>query len=348
MFGGWSDSISDTECELAVLSLADDRQAGAYLRDRGIVDLYTSVPKYSPKNITEIARLIVERDIDIVHLHGYGAAHFGRIAARRCNIKNIVHEHAFLKTKPQHFVIDWLLRNKTDVGVAVSESVRKFMINGRSVPADRVRVIGNGVDLRRFVQKTPASISKARDLIGVTESALVIGTVTRFREEKGNEFLIEAFSRIHEQFTNARLVVVGDGELRESLVAQAEKAGIASAVHWLGFRADVEQVMPAFDIHVIPSLTEGFPLALVEGMAIGNAMVVTSVGGMSEIGRDRQDVLLVPSKDATAIADACARLVNDPAIAKRIAGSAGASAAKFGMDKSAANILSLYRELVPD
>lgn len=348
LFGGWSDSIPDTECKMAVLSLANDQLAGAYLSDRGVEVLYTTLPKYSPKTINEICRLISERDIDIVHLHGYGAAHFGRIAARRSNIKNIVHEHAFLRTKPQHFVIDWLLRNKTDLGVAVSESVREFMIKGRCVPVDRVRVVGNGVDLKHFGQKTIATTMEARKLIGVEPGSPVFGTVTRFREEKGNEYLISAFERIHDRVENARLVVIGDGELRESLRSMAVDLGIDGAIQWLGFRADVEKIMPAFDVHIIPSLTEGFPLALAEGMAIGNAMVVTNVGGMKEIGTDGENVVFVPPRDAAAIADACVRLIEDERTAKMLAANARVTAMQMSIGQSAQNMLDLYRELVPD
>jgi glycosyltransferase involved in cell wall biosynthesis len=336
----------DSECEFEVLSLAQDEQIGGYLRERGIKDFYTSSPRYSPKIIGEICKVIAERDTNIVHLHGYGAAHFGRIAARQSGVKNVVHEHAALKVKPQHFVLDWLLREKTDIAVAVSESVRDFMIKGRNIPADRIRVIGNGVDLVRFPQKTSTSVQVARDLIEVGPDIPLIGTVTRFREEKGNEFLIAAFERIRSRFNNARLVVIGDGELRESLHRMARQKNVDDAVHWLGFRSNLEKLMPAFDVHVIPSLTEGFPLALAEGMSVGNAMVVTEVGGMKEIGNDRENLLFVPSRDSAAIAEACISLLENRQLAQKLAHNARRSAESMSIDQSAKRIVNVYRELL--
>jgi glycosyltransferase involved in cell wall biosynthesis len=346
LFGGWARSMAGPECQFEVLSLAQDQQIGDYLRERGIKDFYVSSPRYSPKIIGEICKLIAERNIDIVHLHGYGAAHFGRIAARRSRVKNVVHEHAALKVKPQHYFLDWLLREKTDIAVAVSESVREFMINGRNIPADRIRVIGNGVDLARFPEKTPAAIREARGLIDVGPDIPLIGTVTRFREEKGNEFLIAALEHVRSRFNDARLVVIGDGELRESLHRLASERNIGDAVHWLGFRSDLEKLMPAFDVHVIPSLTEGFPLALAEGMAVGNAMVVTEVGGMKEIGSDRENLLFVPSRDSAAIAEACVSLLENRQFAQKLARNARRSAESMSIDQCAKRIVNVYRELM--
>jgi len=346
LFGGWAKSMAGPECEFEVLSLAQDQQIGDYLRERGIEVFFISSPRYSPKIVGEICKLIAERNIDIVHLHGYGAAHFGRIAARKSGVKNVVHEHAALKVKPQHYLLDRLLREKTDIAVAVSESVRDFMIDGRNIPADRIRVIGNGVDLTRFPEKTPTAIREARDLIEVGPDVPLIGTVTRFREEKGNEFLIAAFEQIHSRFNDARLVVIGDGELRESLHKLASQKNIGGAVRWLGFRSDLEKLMPAFDVHVIPSLTEGFPLALAEGMAVGNAMVVTEVGGMKEIGSDRENVLFVPSCDSAAIAEACISLLEDRQFAQKLAHNARRSAESMSIDQSAKRIVNVYMELL--
>jgi glycosyltransferase involved in cell wall biosynthesis len=338
--------MSGPECEFEVLSLASDQKIGDYLRERGVKVFFVSSPRYSPKIIGEICRLIAERNIDIVHLHGYGAAHFGRIAAKRSGVKNVVHEHAALKVKPQHYLLDWLLREKTDVAVAVSKSVRDFMIKGRNIPADRIRVIGNGVDLARFPEKTPAAIREARDLIGVNPDAPLVGTVTRFRVEKGNEFLIAAFEHVRSRVADARLVVIGDGELRESLQTLAKQRNIGDAVQWLGFRSDLEKLMPAFDVHVIPSLTEGFPLALAEGMSVGNAMVVTEVGGMKEIGSDRENVLFVPSRDSEAIAEACVSLLENRQFARKLGQNARLLAESMSIDKCAKQIVNVYRELM--
>ncbi len=346
LFGGWNPHMQKLGCEMSVMSLAQDQEVGTYLRDRGIEDHYSSNPRHVIKVIGQIEELATGLGADIIHLHGYGAAHFGRVAARRSGILNVVHEHAVLKVKPVHYVIDRLLRNMTDAAVAVSRNVREFMIRGRSIPADRIRVIGNGIDLGRFLPKSPSDIQSAREIIGVDRCVPIVGAVTRFRQEKGTEDLIRAFGEIRRRFDEARLVIVGDGPLREMLRDIAEHEGVSDSVMWLGFRSDVERIMPAFDVQVIPSLTEGFPLALAEGMAIGNAMVVTEVGGMRELGRDLENLLFVPPRDPSAIANASIRLFEDTALALAISEAARESARSMDVAQSANALVGLYSEMI--
>jgi glycosyltransferase involved in cell wall biosynthesis len=346
LFGAWYAHQQGPDFEMAVLSLAPDKRAGGYLRDRGIEVLYSPCPKFSFGNISYIAKLVRERSVDIVHLHGYGAAHFGRVAAKRVGALSVVHEHAVLKIKPHHFLVDRLLRNKTDLAIAVSEAVRQFMIRGRSVPSSRLRVIGNGVDLERFQQKTADSRSRARDLIGVGDQTPVVGTVTRLREEKGNADLIKAFRKIRDRIEDARLVVVGDGELRESLNRLADDLNLKDAIIWMGYRSDIERLMPAFDVQAVPSLSEGYGLVLVEAMAVGNPVVATQVGGMRELGRDGVDVLFVPPGDPEELSKACLQLLENRGLAATLA-SNGCSASKdMSIEMSSHRIRDAYEELL--
>lgn len=346
LFGGWNECLVKSGCETLVLSLAQDQEVGDYLRKRGIEDHYCSHRKFSPRIVREIGEYAAARKVDLVHLHGYGAAHFGRLAARKSGLRNVVHEHAVLKVKPQHYVIDRLLRSMTDAAVAVSENVKEFMIKGRSIPADRIRVIGNGIDLSRFREKTPADIVSARGIMGLSMETPVVGVVTRFREEKGTDDLLKAFGLIRRKVPNAHLVVIGDGPLKEALRKLAEEENLAGAVSWLGFRQDVERIMPAFNVQVIPSLSEGFGLALAEGMAIGNPMVATEVGGMQELGRDRQNLLFVPPRDPISIADACVALLTEPECARDVARGGLETAKSLDIAHSATAIFKLYQALL--
>lgn len=346
LFGGWAPYLRSVGCDIEVLSLSNDREIAPYLIEREIPTSFVQSSKLSLANIAEIARTIKDRHFDLIHLHGYGAAHFGRLASRRCGVPNVVHEHAVLKVKPQHYMVDRLLRNKTDVAVAVSNYVKQFMIKGRCIPSNRIRIIGNGVDLSRFRAADEQQLAKVRQSLGIEQRTPLIGTVTRFRTEKGNEYLIKAFALISHRYRHAQLVIVGDGPDREALKTLARKLDVHKSIHWLGFRSDVEKIMPIFDIHVIPSLSEGYPLALAEGMAVGNAMVVTEVGGMREIGTDRQNVLFVREKDAEGIANSCLELLEDTSLAKDIARNGAATAQGMSIDASAAKLRALYGELM--
>lgn len=345
LFGGWAAPMTQQSCESEVLSLAEDHSIAPYLEERGVPTFFAGQGKLSLGNISEIRRRIADGGFDLVHLHGYGAAHFGRLASRQAGVPNVVHEHAVLQVKPHHYLVDRLLRNKTDAAVAVSDYVRQFMIEGRSIPEERIRTIGNGVDLSRFQRSSAAEQTELKRSLGIGDAKL-IGTVTRFREEKGNKYLIESLAKLREARTDVELLLVGDGEDRSALESLAQSLGVFEKIHWLGFRDDVERVMSLFDIHVVPSLTEGYPLALAEGMAVGNAMVVTEVGGMREIGSNRDNVLFVPSQSGDAIAAACNELLNDQELAASIAASGERTAKDMGIDTSAARLVSLYRELL--
>jgi len=346
LLGDWAQALRDADCTFSVLALAREEAAAGYLRARAVDVRFAGCGKHSWGNVKAVREAATAIGADLVHLHGYGAAHFGRIASRQARIPNVVHEHAILRKQSLHMLLDWLLRSKTDVAVAVSEAVRDFMIDVRKVPAARVKVVGNGVDLARFRPATPHCRAEARAMLGLSADVPIVGTVTRFRVEKGNEYLLRAFAHILLAFPSARLVILGDGPLAADLHGIADQLGVSKSIDWLGHRGDVERVLPAFDVQVIPSLTEGFPLALVEGMAVGNPLVVTAVGGMIELADDHQNVLMVSPADAPAIASATIALLSDRARAQRLGKAAAVTAQSLSIAASASRLRRLYEELL--
>jgi glycosyltransferase involved in cell wall biosynthesis len=141
-------------------------------------------------------------------------------------------------------------------------------------------------------------------------------------------------------------LIAGDGSLRESLEALTRELGVERHVRFLGFRDDVPILLGVLDVLVIPSLTEGFPLSLVEGMAAGCPIVATQVGGMPEVTRDGDGVLFVPAEDPKAIAGATVRLLRNSALAETLGQRAVAVAAQYSMSASARRLAELYAVLV--
>ena len=131
-------------------------------------------------------------------------------------------------------------------------------------------------------------------------------------------YLLEAARRL----PDVRFVCVGDGELRDQLGADADRLGVADRVTFVGFRRDMDALLGACDLVVLPSLYEGLPLALIEAMAAGRAVVATDIGGTRELVMDGETGILVPPRDPTALAGAVQRVVGDDALARRL-GSAG-------------------------
>ena len=161
--------------------------------------------------------------------------------------------------------------------------------------------------------------------MGVAPEHMVLANIARLYPEKGQEFLLRAFSQILEQAPNARLWIIGIGPLEEKLRQLSSKLGVASAVRFLGFQKNLPSLLSLIDVQVNPSTTEGVPLAVCAGMAAGLPVVATAVGGLPEIIRDGRNGLLVSPGDQAAFAEAVLRLIRWPRMARLL----GAEAQRF-------------------
>ncbi len=343
----WSEHLSvGRDCRMSVCTLRDPDLGGAYLEQRGMTVHYLPFGKYSPRNVNGILRLIQRQAPDILHLHGYSAANFGRLAARRAGIVNVVHEHAVLPAQPHQYVADFLLRPLTDSAVAVSSNVRDFMIRTRHIPRTKIRVVPNGVDLTEFCPTEVRDVAARRRQRGLPERARLVGTVTRFRAEKGTEFLLRAAPEVLNRCTDTIFVILGDGPLKPDLERLAVDLGIRESVRFVGFQRDVPEWLSMFDVNVIPSLTEGFPLSLIEAMAAGNAVVASAVGAIGEVADDGRTALLVPPKDPARLAAKIVHLLTHPDVAASLSASAQEASRKYDAQSSAAALRELYTQLV--
>ena len=339
--------VHDTQgVHSVVCTLRNADPGGSYLERRGIGVRYLGFGKYSLANVKAISELINREMADLIHLHGYSAANFGRMASRRTGIANVVHEHAVLRTLPHQFVADLLLRSATDAAVAVSENVKKFMIRSRSIPTSKIRVIWNGIDLRKFARMADEAIERKKGELNIPIGVPIVGTVTRLRKEKGVEHLIRAIPIIHKAVPEAYFLIVGDGPLRGKLVDLSRALNVERQTLFLGFREDVADLLSLFDINVIASLTEGFPLSLIEGMCIGTPIVATAVGGIREIGEEGKNVLFVRPKNADEIAHKVIHLLNDSTMREKFRQSGRRLSQKFGIESNATKLRQLYDELI--
>jgi glycosyltransferase involved in cell wall biosynthesis len=198
--------------------------------------------------------------------------------------------------------------------LAVSGHVRERLA-ALGVPAAKLRVVRNGVDPGRFEQ--PVAHVFRSELAGNTRRPIVL-TVARLAPQKGLEFLLRAAAMLPE----ATFVIAGDGPARSILAAQAESAGLADRVRFLGSRRDVPDLLAACDVFVLPSLIEGLPLSVLEAMAAARPVVATRVPGTDETVVDGETGMLVPPRDPEALAHAIRSVLSDPERASRF-GSAG-------------------------
>lgn len=191
------------------------------------------------------------------------------------------------------------------------------------LPKDSVQRIAIGVEPAPGTPKsdTEKAREEVRSELGLTNGVPLIASIGRLEDIKGHRFLIEALARLRRSTNGvsaARGIVVGDGCLKDSLVTLAEESGVGDRVTLPGFRSDVGAVLNAADIVAMPSLSEGFPLAVLEAMMAGRPVVASRVGGIPEMIVDGETGLLVPPKDPGALASALAWLIASPSLRDRL------------------------------
>jgi sugar transferase (PEP-CTERM/EpsH1 system associated) len=235
--------------------------------------------------------------------------------------------------------------------IALSGQLSSYLTSDVGIAPDRVTRICNGVDVGRFVH-TAARAPMADAPPGFNDGAAVVfGTVGRLQAVKDQLNLVRAFAHWRAggsaQALAARLVLVGDGPLRDQVEAEVAGSGLGDVVWLAGARADVPACMAAMDCFVLPSQAEGISNTLLEAMASGLPVIATDVGGNGELVADGETGCLVPSSDPPALAEAMARLAGDADLRARM-GAAGRARAvsRFSLEAMVTAYLDVYDRLL--
>jgi len=330
--------------DVALVSLRKKDLSEEPLEALGVDITYMERSKFDPLTLPALLRIIDRRRVDILHLHGYGATTFGRLAGALRGIPTILHEHANLTDTPWfQKIADRVLEPYTDIAIAVSNSTAEFVVGARQIPASKVRVVYLGVPLVEFSRQRAADeIASARQEMGIAPGELAIGTITRLHESKGNSYLVDAAARVVSQRPAARFFLVGEGPLLPDLQAQAAALGLGDRFVFAGFRRDVAGTLSAFDVSVFPSLWEGTPLTAFETLAMGKPIVATDADGLMDILTDGRDALIVPRRDPAALADAIIRVIDHPDERDRLSAAARITGAQYDIDVFVRKMERLY------
>jgi glycosyltransferase involved in cell wall biosynthesis len=294
------------------------------LESLGVDVTYLHKSKFDPSTLPALLKVLDRQRADILHLHGYGATTFGRLAAAMRGYPVLLHEHANHTTTPWfQQVADRLLEPYTDLAIGVSKSTAEFVTRARLIPEDRTKVVYLGAPLDEFARpRSDEEMRHARQALGLSDGDFAIGTVTRLMPSKGNQYLVEAFAQVFAQAPHARGLIIGEGELQKELEAQATALGIQDRLRFPGFVRDVGAALSALDVVVFPSLWEGTPLTAFEALAMGKPIVATDADGLKDVLSPDVDCLMVPKANAPALAGAIVRLVNDRGLRQQVAGEA--------------------------
>jgi glycosyltransferase involved in cell wall biosynthesis len=331
LFGWMMPRFDPARFNVSLVSLRRKDLSEETLEALGIDITYLCKGRFDPATLPALLKVIDRKQVDILHLHGYGATTFGRIAGAMRRLPTILHEHANLTDTPWfQKVADSVLEPATDIAIAVSRSTAEFVIRARQIPQDKVKVVYLGVPLEEFSRaRTGEEIAAARREIGLLPGDFAIGSVTRLHESKGNIYLVEAARSVLDRRPNARFIVIGEGPLLPELQARAATLGLGDRFVFAGFARDVARVVSAFDVSVFPSLWEGTPLTVFEALAMGKPIVATDADGLLDVLTPGHDALVVPRRDASALADALVRMADEPDTRARLARQARETGATF-------------------
>lgn len=343
----WIPRFDPEMFRFSVVSLRGVEPFGEVFEKQGTPIDFLSKGKFDFTTLTALVRLIRERKVDIIHLHGYGASNFGRLASRITGVPNIVHEHSVFDDQPFHqTVADKLLSPLTGTSIAISKRVGKYMVDRRSIKEEGMHTFFYGLPIDEFETPEASSFIALRQELGIDETAPVVGSVGRLDTQKGLTYLMQAASEVVKSFPDVVFLLVGDGPGRPGLERYVAENGLTDNVRFTGFRSDVPVIMGMSNIFAIPSLWEGGPITLFEAMALGKPVIGTPVGVMDEVLEDGKTGFLVPCKDSTALAEKLMLLLGDPEKAEQMGAAARVAVQRYDILHSVNSLSEIYSSLV--
>src|SRR5581483_1042037 len=275
-----------------------------------------------------LRRLIRDQEITLIHSHNYKSNLYAYLATYRGKLPLVATCHNWTrstKSLRMYAALDHFLLRGFDRVVAVSDLVAENLRHSR-LPADRISVIPNGIEVRDF-EAVPAALHPKED------DQIAIGAVCRLTPEKGVPDLLFVAKALMDRHPRVRLVIAGDGPDRHQFETLAGELGIAAKVKFLGFQSDMPAIYASMDIFVLPSWNEGMPMSVLEAMAAAKPIVASRVGAIPKLVSNEAGILIEPG-DRNALQTALEKLIADKDL--RLAmGKAGRQsvAATFGIQK---------------
>jgi len=332
--------------ETGVVSLFDAFSGGLepVLAEAGIETWHLG--KHSgldPRMVARLFRVMRAFRPAVVHTHSYVLRYSlpAGLAARAGAMVHTVHNLAAKEVDLAGRLIHRVAFRRRVAAVVVGEQMRRSFRELYGV--EPAAVIPNGIDSGAF--RSPGARRQWRRENGFVEGDFLIASVARLEPQKNPLGLIESFAQAFGGDPRWRLLLAGDGSLRETAREYSTRRGVAERVHFLGVRADVAGMLAACDLFALSSYWEGSPLAVMEAMAAGLPVVATAVGSVPELVADGETGLLVPPGEERAFAAALRSLACDPGRRRELADAAVRHAAAFSVDAMVASYAGLFESL---
>lgn len=298
--------------------------------------------------VAALRRRLRSRPVDVVHVHSPYAAAMVRLAVRtlpssvRPAVVSTEHNAWSTFRGPTRWA-NALTARFDAATIAVSQETRASMSPRQR---ERCEVLVHGVDVADIATRR-ARRAAMRAELGVDDATVLVGTVANYHPKKDWPNLLHAARTIADRGLPVLFCSVGQGPLQAEVEALHAQLGLDATVTLTGFRPDAVDLMAACDVFAMSSLWEGLPVAMMEALALGLPLVSTAVGGIAETFTDGIDALLVPSGDATALADAIERIATDSELRARLAAAAAARAGEFDAARAQRRLEAVYRAVAP-
>jgi glycosyltransferase involved in cell wall biosynthesis len=263
----------------------------------------------SPKILASAFKLLKalkENHIDIIHSHSRTTQVLGYLLSRKTGIKYVSTCHGFFKKRFSRRVFPcWGLKV-----IAISEPVKKHLIEDFKVKEENVRLIFHGINMERFKVGVKDNLCQQKKIFGLGEGP-VIGVTSRLAGEKGHSYLIEAMPAVLKEVPSAQLLIIGEGKVAKKLAELTHRLGLQKNIFFVSSCIKPEDALSVMDLFIMPSLEEGLGLSLMEAMAVGLPVIGTNVGGIKNLIRHNINGLLVEPADTKQLAKAILELLKD-------------------------------------
>lgn len=305
--------------------------------------------------ITELARTFRNENIDVIHSNNWITFVEAVLAKKVSGVPVIIHAQHGMEMNDEEACsrlkrykrnrVRQILSYFTDSIVVVSEATREFVAQGWKAPEEKIKLIYNGVDITPFENKKNMRFEKRSEL-GLSEDLLVVGSVGRLMRVKNYTCLLRAFSMIAGEFNGVKLLLVGDGPDKNKMELLAKELNISDMVMFMGTRPDINELLSVMDVFVLPSISEGISLSILEAMASHVPVIASNVGGNPEI-INNENGMLFSSDDHVELSGALRILIEEPSRRKEFSISGRRSVEeKFALKRMVKDYENLYLTLL--
>ncbi|MFH1867925.1 MAG: glycosyltransferase family 4 protein [Candidatus Omnitrophota bacterium] len=308
------------------------------------VDTSADIGLHTFISYLKLSHIINEHKIDIIHAQTRVAQVIGNMLSRKHKLPLVTTCHGFFKRR-------WFRRKFPCWGekvIAISDAVREHLVNDMKVAKDNIKLIYNGIDMKRYMKPyTDDDRLVIRKEYGLKDIK-TIGIISRLTEAKGHKYLIGAFAKLLQNFSDIQLLIIGDGpnNYLKALKKQVHALGVEDKVIFHAACEDTSIPLSVIDIFCLPTLQEGLGLSILEAMAAGIPVVASNVGGIYTLIKHKENGFLVPPADEDALAEAISVILSDSSLSETMGKhSRNLAVENFTLEMMTDKVLGVYEEV---